>query len=76
MFIKPYIFYPIVVLSIIIGYGIGGSVRTPSIINNTLKMCNQKPLECKFKYDILMYNETGKVPYTEQKQTPKPTDKK
>jgi hypothetical protein len=76
VFIKPYIFYPIVVLSIIIGYGIGGSVRTPSIINNTLKMCNQKPLECKFKYDILMYNETGKVPYTEQKQTPKPTDKK
>jgi hypothetical protein len=76
VFIKPYIFYPIVVLSIIIGYGIGGSVQTPSIINNTLKMCNQKPLECKFKYDILMYNETGKVPYTEQKQTPKPTDKK
>jgi hypothetical protein len=76
MFIKPYIFYPIVVLSIIIGYGIGGSVRTPSIINNTLKMCNEKPLECKFKYDILMYNETGKVPYTEPKQTPKPTEKK
>ena len=76
MFIKPYIFYPIVVLSIIIGYGIGGSVRTPSIINNTLKMCNEKPLECKFKYDILMYNETGKVPYREPKQTPKPTEKK
>jgi hypothetical protein len=76
VFIKPYIFYPIVVLSIIIGYGIGGSVRTPSIINNTLKMCNQKPLECKFKYDILMYNETGKIPYAEPKQTPKPTDKK
>jgi hypothetical protein len=37
-------------------------------------MCNQKPYECKFKYDILMYNETGRVPYAPPK--PKPTENK
>ena len=51
-----------------IGYVLGGSSTTRSATNNTLKMCNQKPLECKFKYDILMYNETGKVPYKEEKK--------
>jgi hypothetical protein len=41
-------------------------------------MCNQKPHECKFKYDILMYNETGRVPYSPPKpqEQPKPTEKK
>jgi hypothetical protein len=38
-------------------------------------MCNQKPNECKFKYDILMYNETGKVPYSEKVEE-KPNNKK
>jgi hypothetical protein len=38
---------------------------TQPTINNTLKLCNQKPLECKFKYDMVMYEETGRVPYTQ-----------
>lgn len=70
MFIKPFILYPSFILALIAGYGMGGSMATRYAINNTLKMCNQKPLECKFKYDILMYNETGKVPYTAPQQKP------
>lgn len=74
MFIKPFVLYPGIILTIIVGYGLGGSIATRSAINDTLKMCNQKPLECKFKYDILMYNETGKVPYTTPQ--PKPQEQK
>ena len=51
-------------LSTLIGYTLSGPITQQSTINQTLKLCNQKPLECKFKYDILMYNETGRVPYT------------
>jgi hypothetical protein len=43
-------------------YSIGGQVGTQRAINDTLKLCNQNVGECVFKYDILMYNETGKVP--------------
>lgn len=75
MFVKPFVFYPLLVISVVLGFAIGGSVKSPSVVNETLKMCNQKPNECKFKYDILMYNETGKVPYPlvnaqEQKKQP------
>jgi len=52
-------------LSAIIGllaFSIGGQVSTVGATNETLKMCNQNKNECKFKYDILMYTETGKVP--------------
>ena len=49
-------------LSAIIGYNLSGPITQQSTIDNTLKLCNEKPLECKFKYDILMYNETGRVP--------------
>jgi len=28
-------------------------------------MCNEKPLECKFKYDMVKYHETGQIPYKE-----------
>lgn len=77
MFIKSVVFYPLLIVSVLAGFAIGGSVTSPSVVNETLKMCNQKPNECKFKYDILMYNETGRVPYplkTEEKA--KPVDKK
>ena len=59
------------VLSAIIGYALSGSVTHQSTVNQTLKMCNEKPLECKFKYDILMYTETGKVPYKDQPKNQK-----
>jgi hypothetical protein len=68
--------YPSLFLVGIIGFALGGSMSSTSTTNEVLKMCNQKPLECKFKYDILMYNETGKVPYTATTVTPKPTEKK
>jgi hypothetical protein len=75
MFImKPITFYPALALAVISSFSLGGAYSTQRTINDTLKLCNQKPLECKFKYDILMYNETGKVPYKEEK--PKPVDKK
>ena len=50
-------------LSAIVGYTLSGPITQQSTINQTLKLCNEKPLECKFKYDILNYNETGRVPY-------------
>jgi len=53
------------ILSVIIGYSLSGPITQQSTVNDTLKLCNEKPLECKFKYDILMYNQTGKVPYKE-----------
>lgn len=50
------------VLSAIVGYALAGPLVEQKVVNQTLKLCNQRPAECKFKYDILMYNETGKVP--------------
>lgn len=78
MFIKPYVAYPLLLIASVIGFSIGGNVKTEKTINETLKLCNQKPNECRFKYDILMYNETGKVPYPLVKPQPetKPQDKK
>ena len=57
------------VLSAITAYAFAGSITDKTAVNRTLKMCNEKPLECKFKYDVLNYNETGKVPYKEEKKT-------
>jgi hypothetical protein len=65
---KEIVLYPSFALTAILGFITGGGFYSQSSHNDTLKLCNQKPLECKFKYDILMYNETGRVPYT----TPKP----
>ena len=77
MIIRPVVFYPLLIVSVLAGFAIGGSLKSPSVVNETLKMCNQKPHECKFKYDILMYNETGKVPYAPKaEEKPKPADKK
>jgi hypothetical protein len=41
---------------------IGGQMGSQRAIDETLKLCNENVEECVFKYDILMYNETGKVP--------------
>jgi hypothetical protein len=58
-------------LSAIVGYNLSGPITHQSTVNQTLKLCNQRPLECKFKYDILNYNETGKVPYNPQPKNQK-----
>ena len=55
--------WAVLVLTMFTGYALGSMVKSGKDINDTLKLCNQKPNECKFKYDILMYNETGRVPY-------------
>jgi hypothetical protein len=52
-------------LSAIVGYNLSGPLVETKVKNATLKLCQERPLECKFKYDIIRYQETGKVPYTE-----------
>jgi hypothetical protein len=49
---------------------IGGQMGTQRATNETLKLCNQNVGECVFKYDILMYNETGKVPANKKSTVP------
>lgn len=61
-------------LSLLIGSSLGSSVGFHRAVNDTLILCNQRPHECKFKYDILMYEKEGRVPYadpTKQKVQPK-----
>jgi hypothetical protein len=53
-------------LSTLIGYALSGPVTQQSAINETLKLCNERPLECKFKYDIIRYNQTGQIPYQQE----------
>ncbi len=53
-------------LSAIVGSTLAGPLAETKVTNQTLKLCNEKPLECKFKYDIIRYNETGTVPYKVQ----------
>ena len=72
---KNFTAYAVVTLIGLIGASIGSSITTSTVTNNTLKLCNQKPNECKFKYDILMYNETGRVTYANP-PTVKPNVKK
>jgi len=43
-------------------YAIGGQFSDQSTTNRVLRLCNEKVAECKFKYDILRYNEEGVVP--------------
>jgi hypothetical protein len=50
-------------LSAIVGSTLAGPLAETKISNQTLKLCNERPLECKFKYDIIKYNQTGQVPY-------------
>lgn len=65
------IYIPAIILTAISSFALGANTYRQSIINDTLKLCNQKQLECKFKYDVLMYQETGKIPYTSQNQPQK-----
>ena len=51
-------------LVLLIGGSIGSAGGTSRAVQDTLVLCNQRPHECKFKYDILMYEKEGKVPYT------------
>jgi hypothetical protein len=62
---SKFIYVPVLILTGITSFALGANTYTQSTINNTLKLCNQKPLECKFKYDMVMYEETGRVPYTQ-----------
>jgi hypothetical protein len=68
---KDYVYYPILILCGVIGFAFGGNFGTQTTIKSMLKLCNEKPLECKFKYDIIKYHETGQVPYKEQKEEKK-----
>jgi len=58
------------ILSAIVGYNLSGPIAHQSTVNHTLKLCQERPLECKFKYDILNYQQTGKIPYTAPQKTP------
>ena len=55
--------WSVLALTLMAGVALGSTFNNQKFVDNTLKMCNQKPNECRFKYDILMYNETGRVPY-------------
>ena len=58
-------------LSAIVGYTLSGPVTQQSTVNETLKLCNERPLECKFKYDIIKYNQTGQIPYKVEEKVKK-----
>ena len=62
---KSYYMIIYCVLSALSAYALTGPVTDRTAVNRTLKLCNEKPLECKFKYDMVMYQETGRVPYTQ-----------
>ncbi len=67
-----------VVFSLLIGGAVGSAHGAYKAVNDTLVLCNQRPHECKFKYDILMYEKDGRVPYadpTKVKPQPKPEKK-
>ncbi len=54
------------ILSAIVGSTLAGPLAETNVTNQTLKLCNERPLECKFKYDIIKYNQTGQIPYKEE----------
>ena len=68
-------------LTLLIGGSIGSAGGSYRATNDTLLLCNEKPHECKFKYDILMYEKEGRVPYVDPTKTkpqpqPQPTAEK
>lgn len=68
-----YKMFAFVALSLMIGGAIGSSSGAHKAVDDTLILCNQRPHECKFKYDILMYQKNGRVPYADPtKVQPKP----
>ena len=63
MNIKSFIFnYSSYFLVALAAYAVGGQVTQQTTTNGVLRLCNEKVAECKFKYDILRYNEEGVVP--------------
>ncbi len=52
-------------LTLLIGGSIGSAGGSSRAVQDTLILCNQRPHECKFKYDILMYEKDGRVPYVD-----------
>ena len=52
-------------LSLLIGGSVGSMSGSQGAVDSTLILCNQRPHECKFKYDILMYEKDGRVPYVD-----------
>ena len=71
--IENYKAFSFAVLSLLIGGAIGSSHGSYKAVNDTLILCNQRSHECKFKYDILMYEKDGRVPYADPtKVQPKP----
>ena len=55
----------VTILLMFIGGSIGSSIGSSNTVKDTLVLCNQRPHECKFKYDILMYEKDGRVPYVD-----------
>lgn len=55
-------------LTLLIGGSIGSAGGSSKAVQETLVLCNQRPHECKFKYDILMYEKDGRVPYVDPNQ--------
>ena len=71
-FILNYSTYFLVALT---AYAIGGQFSEQSTTNRVLRLCNEKVAECKFKYDILRYNEEGVVPPLTKPVETKPVKK-
>lgn len=63
-----YTYIALLFLSMFIGGSIGSAGGSSNAIKETLVLCNQRPHECKFKYDILMYEKDGRVPYADPNQ--------
>ena len=71
-----YNYIAFIVLSLMIGGAVGSSSGSSRAVQDTLVLCNQRPHECKFKYDILMYEKDGRVPYVDPTKVKPETEKK
>lgn len=73
-----YTYIALLILSMLVGGSIGSAGGSSNAVKETLVLCNQRPHECKFKYDILMYEKDGRVPYVDpnQPKTQPTTEKK
>lgn len=72
-----YTYIALLFLSMLVGGSIGSAGGSSNAVKETLVLCNQRPHECKFKYDILMYEKDGRVPYVDPNQSkPQPTPEK
>lgn len=63
-----YTYIALLILSMLVGGSIGSAGGSSNAVKETLVLCNQRPHECKFKYDILMYEKDGRVPYVDPNQ--------